>query len=392
RNDIPEGIATLGAFMGYSHSHIGFDRGGHGSVGSYSLGGYASWEHESGFYLDGIVKLNRFESNVAGKMSSGGAANGSYRSNGLGGHIETGMRFTDGNWNLTPYASLTGFTADNPEYHLSNGMESKSVDTRSIYRELAVLNMAATLPLVFDAELNSIRERLNIMKASPHNNNVWGTTYNTRNNVTTDAGAGFEQTLTGMTVGIDSRNDIPEGIATLGAFMGYSHSHIGFDRGGHGSVGSYSLGGYASWEHESGFYLDGIVKLNRFESNVAGKMSSGGAANGSYHSNGLGGHIETGMRFTDGNWNLTPYASLTGFTADNPEYHLSNGMESKSVDTRSIYRELGATLSYNMRLGNGMEVEPWLKAAVRKEFVDDNRVKVNNDGNFVNDLSGRRGI
>ncbi|EKI09124.1 outer membrane autotransporter barrel domain protein, partial [Escherichia coli 10.0833] len=43
-----------------------------------------------------------------------------------------------------------------------------------------------------------------------------------------DAGAGFEQTLTGMTVGIDSRNDIPEGIATLGAFMGYSHSHIGF--------------------------------------------------------------------------------------------------------------------------------------------------------------------
>ncbi|EIP81680.1 outer membrane autotransporter barrel domain protein, partial [Escherichia coli EC1845] len=97
---------------------------------------------------------------------------------------------------------------------------------------------------------------------------------------------------------------------------------------------SYSLGGYASWEHESGFYLDGVVKLNRFESNVAGKMSSGGAANGSYHSNGLGGHIETGMRFTDGNWNLTPYASLTGFTADNPEYHLSNGMESKSVDTR----------------------------------------------------------
>lgn len=29
---------------------------------------------------------------------------------------------------------------------------------------------------------------------------------------------------------------------------------------------------------------------------------------------------------------------------------------------------------------------------MRKEFVDDNRVKVNNDGNFVNDLSGRRGI
>ncbi|MFP1463226.1 autotransporter outer membrane beta-barrel domain-containing protein [Escherichia coli] len=39
-----------------------------------------------------------------------------------------------------------------------------------------------------------------------------------------------------------------------------------------------------------------------------------------------------------------------------------------------------------MRLGNGMEVEPWLKAAVRKEFVDDNRVKVNSDGDFVDDF------
>ena len=126
-------------------------------------------------------------------------------------------------------------------------------------------------------------------------------------------GPGLSKTLTGMTVGILTAVMIfPEGIATPGAFMGYSHSHIGFDRGGHGSVGSYSLGGYASWEHESGFYLDGVVKLNRFESSVAGKMSSGGAANGSYHSNGLGGHIETGMRFTDGNWNLTPYDIVNG--------------------------------------------------------------------------------
>ncbi len=39
-----------------------------------------------------------------------------------------------------------------------------------------------------------------------------------------------------------------------------------------------------------------------------------------------------------------------------------------------------------------MEIEPCLKAAVRKEFVHTNRVKVNSDGNFVNDLSGRRGI
>lgn len=63
-------------------------------------------------------------------------------------------------------------------------------------------------------------------------------------------------------------------------------------------------------------------------------------------------------------------------------------MESKSVDTRR-YRELGATLSCQHAPGERYGNEPWLKAAVRKEFVDDNRVKVNN---AVNDLSGRRGI
>lgn len=36
--------------------------------------------------------------------------------------------------------------------------------------------------------------------------------------------------------------------------------------------------------------------------------------------------------------------------------------------------------------------EFWLKVVVCKEFVDDNWVKVNNDGNFVNDLLGRCGI
>lgn len=158
-----------------------------------------------------------------------------------------------------------------------------------------VFNMAVILLLVFDVELNSICEWLNIMKVSLYNNNVWGVMYNICNNVIIDVGVGFEQMLIGMIVGIDSCNDIFEGIIMLGVFMGYFYLYIGFDCGGYGSVGSYFLGGYVSWEYESGFYLDGVVKLNCFKSNVVGKMSSGGVVNGSYYSNGLGGYIEIGM-------------------------------------------------------------------------------------------------
>ena len=68
-----------------------------------------------------------------------------------------------------------------------------------------VLNMAAAQPLVFDAELDTVRGRLGSVKGVNYDTAMWSSAINTRNNVTTDAGAGFEQTLTGLTLGIDSR-------------------------------------------------------------------------------------------------------------------------------------------------------------------------------------------
>ncbi|OVD28423.1 ATPase [Escherichia coli] len=67
-------------------------------------------------------------------------------------------------------------------------------------------------------------------------------------------------------------------------------------------------------------------------------------------------------------------------------------MEKKLDESGEIDRGPDATVGYKMGRGNGMEIGPWLKAAVRKEFVDDSRVNVNHGGNLVNYLSGRRGI
>ncbi len=105
-----------------------------------------------------------------------------------------------------------------------------------------VLNMAAAQPLVFDAELDTVRERLGSVKGVNYDTAMWSSAINTRNNVTTDAGAGFEQTLTGLTLGIDSRFSREETSTIRGLFFGYSHSDIGFDRGGKGNVDSYTLG------------------------------------------------------------------------------------------------------------------------------------------------------
>ncbi|EIE5086479.1 autotransporter outer membrane beta-barrel domain-containing protein, partial [Escherichia coli] len=214
----------------YLHTNVAGSRGDQLVVNNNATGNFKIFVQDTGVSP---------QSDDAMTLVKTGGGDASFTLGNTGGFVDLGtyeyVLKSDGNsnWNLTNNVNPNPNPKPDPT---PDPTPTPVPEKRITPSTAAVLNMAATLPLVFDAELNSIRERLNIMKASPHNNNVWGAMYNTRNNVTTDAGAGFEQTLTGMTVGIDSRNDIPEGIATLGAFMGYSHSHIGFDRGGHGSV------------------------------------------------------------------------------------------------------------------------------------------------------------
>lgn len=85
-----------------------------------------------------------------------------------------------------------------------------------------------------------MRERLGSVKGVSYDTAMWSSAINTRNNVTTDAGAGFEQTLTGLTLGIDSRFSREESSTIRGLIFGYSHSDIGFDRGGKGNIDSYT--------------------------------------------------------------------------------------------------------------------------------------------------------
>lgn len=221
-----------------------------------------------------------------------------------------------------------------------------------------VLNMAAAQPLVFDAELDTVRERLGSVKGVNYDTAMWSSAINTRNNVTTDAGAGFEQTLTGLTLGIDSRFSREETSTIRGLFFGYSHSDIGFDRGGKGNVDSYILGAYAGWEHQNGAYVDGVVKVDRFANTIHCKMSNGATAFGDYNSNGAGAHVESGFRWVDGLWSVRPYLAFTGFTTDGQDYTLSNGMRADVGNTRILRAEAGTAVSYHMDLQNGTTLEP----------------------------------
>lgn len=256
----------------------------------------------------------------------------------------------------------------------------------------AVLNMATVDPLAFRAELASVRHRLEETRGLSHDTRAWVDVINTRNDVSTSAGAGFDQSLNGITLGIDRSLSREHGVTTQGLFFSYSHSDVAFDRGGDGNVDSYSLGGYASYLDNNGAYIDGIIKGNRFENDVNARMTSGGAADGYYDTNGIGAHIEAGRYFhRDATW-FKPYAALTAFTTDNSEYSLSNGMNAHVGNERSVQAEAGLTVGHTVMLENGATLQPYASAAVTQELIDDNRVDVNDDGHFTSDLSGTRGV
>ncbi len=96
--------------------------------------------------------------------------------------------------------------------------------------------------------------------------------------------------------------------------FGYSHSDIGFDRGGKGNIDTFTCPALLSWEHENGAYVDGVVKVDRFANTIHGKISNGATAFGDYNSNGAGAHVESGFRWVDGLWSVRPYLAFTGFT------------------------------------------------------------------------------
>jgi outer membrane autotransporter protein len=65
-------------------------------------------------------------------------------------------------------------------------------------------------------------------------------------------------------------------------------------------------------------------------------------------------------------------------------------MRAEGDRSRSLLGKVGATVGRNFDLGKGRTVQPYVRAAVAHEFVNNNDVQVN-DNVFHNDLSGTRG-
>ena len=304
---------------------------------------------------------------------------------------EYGLSKENTNWYLKvdtppPVTPPTNPDAGNPDVGVPSPVyrTTKSAD--------AVLGMATAPVYVFNSELQNLRFRHgDFMQNTRSPGGVWGRYTGSDNRISGGASSGYALTQNGFETGGDKVFDLGESRLAVGAFVSYTDNSISHNRGGDSTIGSTGGGLYATWFDNDGYYVDGVLKYNRFNNELRTWMSDGTAVKGDYSQNGFGGSLEAGKTFSlnDNTW-AQPYVRTTAFRTDAKDISLNNGMKASIGTTKSLQAEAGVNLGMNLDIA-GKTVKPYLKAAISHEFSDNNKVRINDSYDFRNDISGTTG-
>jgi outer membrane autotransporter protein len=289
---------------------------------------------------------------------------------------------------------LTGGRADLGVY--SYALEQQGTDwfivgsgkiiSPSTQSALALFNVG---PTIWNSELSTLRSRMGEVRGQ-ESGGGWIRTYGNRFNASLDSGVDYQQKQHGLSFGADAPVPVGDGQLLVGLMGGYSKSDLDLSRGTSGQVDSYYVGAYGTWLSEEGYYLDGVVKLNKFHNESKVAMSDGAKAKGDYSNMAVGGSVEFGkhIKLPD-DYFVEPYAQLSSVWIDGSDYTLDNGLQAKTRQTQSVLGKVGATVGRQFALEDGGVVQPYVRVAGAHEFSRSNDVKVN-DQRFDNDLFGSR--
>jgi hypothetical protein len=143
---------------------------------------------------------------------------------------------------------------------------SRKVISPGTQSALALFNAA---PTVWYGELVSLRSRMGELRLQGGQPGAWVRAYGNKFDVAASSGVAYKQVQQGMSFGADAPLPIGDGQWLVGALAGYSRSDLDLSQGTTGDVDSYYLGLYTTWlDKQSGYYFDGVVKLNRFENDA----------------------------------------------------------------------------------------------------------------------------
>ncbi|MGY2285674.1 autotransporter outer membrane beta-barrel domain-containing protein [Pseudomonas gingeri] len=274
---------------------------------------------------------------------------------------------------------------DGKDWHLDPSTKVISPGTRSV---LALANVA---PTVMYGELSSLRSRMGELRFNGGQSGGWARTYGNKHKVDAGKGAAYDQNQQGIALGADGRLPVGDGQWLAGVMGGYSKSDLSLGRGTNGTVHSTYIGGYATWlDEQSGYYFDGVAKLNSFHNKSSVALSDGKKAKGNYKDMGVGVSGEFGRHIKlENDYFVEPAVQLSAMAVGGKDYKLDNGLKAENGRTLSLLGKVGVTGGRNFDIGDGRVAQPYLRTAFVQEFAKNNKVQVN-DNTFHNDLSGSR--
>jgi outer membrane autotransporter protein len=255
----------------------------------------------------------------------------------------------------------------------------------------SVIGLFSAAPTVWYGESSTLRSRMGELRNGNGEGGGWMRSYGNKYNMSAGGGVAYKQVQQGISFGADAPMPVSDGQWLVGVMGGYSKSDLDLQGGTSGKIDSYYLGAYSTWLADDGFYVDALIKANRFQNASDVRMGDGEKAKGTYNNYGLGASVEAGKHIKlQDEWFVEPFAQASGLWVSGEEYSLDNGMRASSNKADSLLGKVGTHVGRKFALDDGGFVEPYVKVAAAHEFVTSNSVKVN-DNRFTNDLSGSRG-
>ncbi len=252
------------------------------------------------------------------------------------------------------------------------------------------LSMSAALPYAFYGELGTLRQRQGDLRLNKTDSGVWARGYSGFHQIAESSAPSFRLNQYGGAIGTDKHFLVSSGNLYVGGFGSYSYNTLGINGGSTGRINSYGLGAYATWMGDNGWYVDSVLKANNFDNEMHVIGSSGRSARGKYSTPGFGGSVEVGKHIELGNNGfIEPYMQWAGFMARSASETMDSKFHLHYSPTKSVQGQLGMLAGTNIELRNGYIVQPYIKGAVIREFVNNNKITMNGT-TFTEDMSGTR--
>lgn len=242
----------------------------------------------------------------------------------------------------------------------------------------AAIGQQAAATALIGAQMNAPVKRLGELRMGEDDGGLWTRGFTKEQHIDTGSSRAFQQQVNGFELGADKAIPFYNGKLYLGGMVGKGEARQDFGEGSKGTIDSAMLGTYATYVDQSGVYVDSVLKYTHLENKVDMTSNVGEKIDGKYKNHAVAVDVEVGKQIDLGKgWFVEPQVELQAFRVGSADYTSSNGLKVEQDSVTSVQSRVGSLFGRNLKLDNGMTVQPYAKASWITEHAGDSHVNVN---------------